>query len=406
MTIEFRFPDVGEGIAEGEIVSWKVREGDAVKEHDVLCEIETDKAVVEIPSPYAGSILKIHHKQGETVKVGETLVTIETANEASVSVVGELPRTETVLPRREEAAEAKQQKEILATPAVRVLAKQLGVTMSSVTGSGPQGRVTDEDVRKHAGEKGEATETQLTATVTRKYDMYGYIERISLRGVRKAIAKNMVHAVSTAPHVTHMDEADVTSLHRHKEREKDFAASQGIHLTYLPFVVKAVIAALRKHPYLSASLDDDTQEIVLKKYYNIGVAVDTPDGLLVPVIKGADQKSILAIAKEIGELAERAAKRTIDLADLKGGTFTITNVGVYGGIHATPIINWPEVAILATGKIQDKVVSREGEIQLRKMMPLSLSFDHRVVDGAEAARFVNDLKMYLEDPDMLLVEEQ
>jgi pyruvate dehydrogenase E2 component (dihydrolipoamide acetyltransferase) len=216
----------------------------------------------------------------------------------------------------------------------------------------------------------------------------------------------MVESIYTAPHVTHMDEADVTSLHRHREREKRIAESKGIKLTFLPFVVKACIAALKKHPNFNAAMDDEHEEIVLKKYYNIGIAVDSDSGLTVPVLKGADQKSVFSIAREIFDLAERVRKREIDMGDLKGSTFTITNVGSIGGIFATPIINYPEVAILATGRIIDRlVVDKEGKIRVRKMMPLSLAFDHRVVDGADAAEFMNSIKEYLENPDLLMMEE-
>ncbi len=278
MPVDFRFPDVGEGITEGELVSWKVREGDTVKEHDVLCEIETDKAIVEIPSPHSGTILKLHHKAGGTVKVGETLVTIGEKSEKpveSVSVVGELPREEKILPKRKEVVSIAAQKEILATPAVRKLAKELGVDLSAVRGSGLQGRIAEEDVREaqpaEAKEEVQAGEVEWDTTreargikITKKYDMYGYVERVLLKGVRKAVAKNMVKSLYTAPHVTHMDEADMTSLHRHREQEKGFAASQGVHLTYLPFIVKAAVAALKKHPYLNASLDDDAGDCIEK----------------------------------------------------------------------------------------------------------------------------------------------
>lgn len=408
---EFKFPDVGEGITEGELVSWKVKEGDAINEHDPLCEIETDKAVVEIPSPKAGIVLKLHHKPGDTVKVGEVLVTIGEAGEAakseagkgekqeSVSVVGELPKEAEVLQRREERSERQEGKDILAMPAVRKLARELGIDIAAVRGTGTDGRITEDDVRA-AAKKGADEEREAPAgiKVTRKYDMYGYIERVPLKGVRKVIAERMAQS-SLIPHVTHMDEADVTRLAERREREN--AGGKGIHLTFVPFVIRAVVAALKDHPYLNASLEGE--EIVLKKYYNISIAVDAPDGLMVPVIKIADSKTVLQLAAEAGGLAKKAADRSLDLADMKGGTFTITNVGALGGTHATPLINPPEVAILATGRIADRPMARNGNMEIRKVMPLSLSFDHRVVDGAEAARFVNDVKHYLENPDLLFV---
>lgn len=440
--IEFKFPDVGEGITEGEIVKWRVKEGDTVKEHDVIAEIETDKAIVEIPSPAAGTILKLHHREGDTVKVGETLATIGEAGEKvseelkpgpaeveqkqaeqkagavsaaiprkSTSVVGEIPEEETIVTREAEpektsppSAEPAESAAILATPAVRRLAKDLHVNLAMVKGSGLAGRITEEDVRMAAQQRG-VTEPTPAAKISRKYDLYGYVERVPLKGVRKAIAQHMIQSAYTAPHVTHMDEADVTELVKIREKEKLRLEKEGVHLTYLPFIIKAVIHALKEHPYVNASLDDEHEEIILKKYYNIGVAVDTPDGLIVPAIKEADGKSIIDMAKEIGVLAEKAQQRRLDLADLKGGTFTITNIGVIGGLHATPIINYPEAAILATGKIREELKLNEmGRLEARKILPLSLAFDHRIFDGAEAARFANRVKEHLENPSELLVD--
>ncbi len=421
MPYEFRFPDVGEGITEGEIVKWRIKEGDKVNEHDVLAEIETDKAIVEMPSPKSGVISKIFHKEGDTVKVGEVLVVIETGE------AGPIVKPAGAVGYLEEAAEVEKPKiaqpvtpakpaepHVLATPSTRRLAKELDVDLARIKGSGIGGRITEEDVRRYAqslkpvGPKEEIKE-ELPAEapavkITKKYDMYGYIEHAPLKGVRKAIAKHMSKSFYTAPHVTHMDEADITELYKLRNEEKRKAAERGIHLTYLPYVIKAVIKALQAHPYMNATLDDEHEEIILKKYYNIGIAADTPDGLIVPVIKGADQKDIYTLAKEIEQLARKSQERKINLADLKGGTFTITNIGVLGGIHATPIINYPEVAILATGRVRDKLVMKGGIPRTRKVLPLSLSFDHRVVDGAEAARFVNKIIMYLENPDLLLAE--
>jgi len=425
MPVEFKFPDVGEGITEGEIVRWRVKEGDAVKEHDVLAEIETDKAIVEIPSPSVGTILKLYHKEGDTVKVGETLATIGAAGEKvsdeekqpskeekaalasipkkSTSVVGEIPEGERIIEREETNEEKMAPSDILVTPAVRRLAKDMHVNLETVKGTGLEGRITEEDVRKVAEQKG-VTEPTPAAKVSRKYDFYGFIERVPLKGVRKVIAERMKEA-SAVPHVTHMDEADVTELVQIREKEKLRLEKEGVHLTYLPFVIKAVIHALKEHPYVNASLDDEHGEIILKKYYNIGIAVDTPDGLIVPVVKEADSKSIIDISKEIESLAEKANKRALDLADLKGGTFTITNIGVIGGLHATPIINYPEAAILALGRIRDELkLNSRGRLETRKILPVSLSFDHRILDGAEAARFVNRLKGHVENPSEILID--
>lgn len=417
MPVEFKFPDVGEGITEGEIVKWKVKEGDAINEHDTLAEIETDKAIVEIPSPASGTILKIYHKEGDTVKVGETLVSIGEKGEKAAPVVkpagavGYLEEAPEEVPqKRTTAIETPSEGSfVLATPAVRRLARDFGLDLSKVKGSGVGGRITEEDVRKFANQSGfkkiEERLPEVEVRVQKKYDMFGYIERVPLKGVRKAIARHMVESIFTAPHVTHMDEADVTRLYNHREREKRIAEAKGIKMTYLPFVIKACIAALKKHPRFNSSLDDEHEEIVLRKYYNIGVAVDTENGLMVPVIKGADQKNIFSLAREIIELAEKARSRELDLADFKGGTFTITNIGSLGGIFATPIINYPEVAILAVGRIADRlVVDKERKIRIRKVLPLSLAFDHRVVDGADAAEFMNAIKERLEDPDLLMME--
>jgi len=395
MAQEFKFPDIGEGITEGEIVRWLVQEGDAVEEDQTLAEVETDKAVVEIPSPYAGTVLKLHFKEKDLVKVGQTLVTIgeedETLSEASPpaddaapSVVGDIKEIRTEI------------REILATPKVRRLALQMGVDIKTVRGNGPGGRITKEDIEAAA-----APLNKPAFKVKSKYDFYGTLDRIPLRGVRRATARKMAKSVSTAAHVTHFDEADVTGLARLRENMKAEAADKGVKLSYLPFVIRAVIEALKLHPTLNAELDEDDQEIIVKQYYNIGIAVDVPDGLIVPVIKFADQKSLFDLAEEIRTVAEAAKNRTLDLADLRGGTFSITNVGMLGGEYATPIINYPEVAILATMKIADRVRVRDGDVRIIKTLPLCLSFDHRVTDGAEAARFSNDLVSFLESPEKL-----
>ncbi|NWF93727.1 MAG: 2-oxo acid dehydrogenase subunit E2 [Syntrophaceae bacterium] len=416
MAFEFKFPDIGEGLTEGEIVRWLVKEGDEVKEGQPLVEVETDKALAEIPSPRTGVILKILAPEKEIVKVGQVIVIFGEKGESlavpsprpSVGVVGELEEAPEEAPalkaRPEPVRLALVSEHALATPAVRALAKELGVDINRVKGSGPEGRVLEKDVRLVVEGKEKPVEQVKVPRKVKKYDMYGYIEHIPLRGVRRSIAKAMVKSKYTAPHVTAMDEADVTELWKIREKEKTVAEKKGIRLTILPFIAKAVIAGLIEHPYLNASLDDENEEIILKKYYNIGFATDTPEGLMVPVIKNAKDKSILQLAEELTQLAEKARNRTIDLADLKGGTFTITNYGALGGIYGTPIINYPEVAILGVGKIKDTPVVREGKIEIRKILPLALSFDHRVVDGGEATRFLNTVIARLEDPDLILLE--
>ncbi len=428
MAKEFVFPDVGEGIHEGVLVKWLVKEGDKIDEHQNIAEIETDKAVVEMPSPYGGTVLKLNFKAGDTVKVGQVLLAIgekgekytpgakpQTADrtpqtppkeEKFMSVIGEAPVSNTVIPPSREHLTASREPQaassnIQVTPVVRILAKQLNVDLSRVRGTGSGGRITEQDVRQASSLKPQAAQTQKPA-IRHKYDMYGHLERIPLKGMRKAIADKMVESFYTAPPVTVMDEADVTELSKVREKAKAASQKKGIHLTYLPYIVKALIAAIKEFPNINSTLDMEFQEIVVRLYYNIGIAVDTGDGLVVPVVKGAGMKSPEDIAKEIAVYAEKAKAHKIDLADLRGGTFTITNYGSIGTIFGTPILNYPEGAILGLGKMQDKAVVRDGKIVVRKMLPLSLTFDHRIVDGAYAARFLNALLKYLENPDQLL----
>lgn len=414
MVIEFKLPDLGEGLTEAEIRKWMVDEGDDIEKDQVVVEVETDKAVTEMPSPAAGKIEKIHHKEGDIVKVGETLITISdvedeekiSEREESVTVVGELPEYEEPAEEEEietkeapeEEKEAKEKKKVLATPAVRRMAKERDIDLQKVQGTGPEGRITEEDLEKAKEEEPEEPKK------TPKFDHYGYVERRPLRGVRRTVAKNMMESLANVAQVTAMEIIDVTELYEMRNRWKEILQErQDLNITYLPFIIKAVVQALKENPILNSSLDMENEEIVIKKYYNIGFAVSTEDGLMVPVLKGADQKKLTEIAKELVELSELAMSRKIDLADLKGGSFTITNYGVFGGTYGTPIINYPEVAILGTGRIVDTPMVIDGEIKARKAMHLSLTFDHQVLDGADAARFMNDLKKYLENPNLLLI---
>jgi pyruvate dehydrogenase E2 component (dihydrolipoamide acetyltransferase) len=397
MQKEFRFPDVGEGITEGEIVKWLVKEGDSIKQDQPLVQVETDKAVVDLPSPYAGTLLKLHGKEGEMIKVGDILVTIDAAGET-----GPVPRPKdsgTVVGRVEEAEEP----EVLAVPAVRALARDRKVDLSKVKGTGPKGRITRQDVEK-APSGQVAGKTAAEKDLRSAVEAYGSVEEIPMRGLRRTTARHMDEAHRMVPAVTTTDEADVTVLEEIRNKEKPIAQEMGVRLTVLPFVMKAVIAGLKAHPYLNASVDSEREVILLKKYYNIGIAVDTPDGLMVFVIKEADQKSILDLARILNNLSQKAQTRTIDLADLKGGTFSITNYGAIRGIHGTPMIHYPEVAILGTGRIEDRPVVRKNTIVARRILPLSLTFDHRVVDGAEAARFMDRIIRHLEDPHLHLLE--
>ncbi len=398
MAFDFVLPDLGEGTTEGEIRKWLVKEGDAIDEHQAVLEIETDKAVVEIPSPKKGMVLKIAKEEGETIKVGEVLLVIGEAGEKveeppasppleerpaaaerpkSVSVVG-------VLPEEEEA--------VLATPAVRAFAKESGVALESVKGSGPGGSIRREDVLKASKQAPKAE------------DQYGAVERIAIRGLRKTIARNLVTAQRTTAFVTETDEADITELWNLKEREKMPLQEKGIHLTFMPFFIKAILHTLQEFSLFNSSVDEEREEIIVKKYYNIGVAVDTPEGLMVAVVRNADKKTIRELAAELQDLGQKARERTIKLEDLKGSNFTITNYGAFGATFATPIINYPDVAILGTGKIMDKPWVKGGKIVVGKVLPLSLTFDHRVNDGAVAARFLTRLVGYLEDPASMFIE--
>ncbi len=417
MPYEFKFPDVGEGIHEGEIVKWFVKEGDKIKADDPLGEIETDKAIVEMPSPKSGTILKLHVQAGGVIHVGEIMVTIleegESLEDAKKHMEfkkddGNVPYTGSVVGFLEEAKEVKpvtqsqsinSQKyaaagaSIQATPAVRNLAKQLNVDLNSVKGTGPGNRITIEDAQKAAG----TAKEESGIKVVRKYDFFGYIDRVALHGIKKATATKMVESIFTAAQLTNMHEADVTDLWNLREKEKSAYEKEKIKLTLAPYIVKAVAVTLMGHPYLNASLEDD--EIVLKKYYNVGVAVDSEDGLFVPVVKGAQAKDIKTIAAEIQKMAIDAQTRKVNMMDLKGGTFTVSNLGSVGVQFFTPIINFPESAILGVGRMVEKPVVRNGKIEVRKILPLSLTYDHRIVDGAQAARFAVELIKRLETLD-------
>ncbi len=394
MKTEFKLPDVGEGITEGELIEWKVKPGDAIKEDQLIAEIETDKAVVEIPSPRDGIVLELHFEEGDTVPIGDVIVTI--GDEADRQAGEEKKDSGTVVGVLEEAEEpADAEKEILTTPRVRKIAEEMKIDIATVKGTGPDGRIMEEDVI-HASQ-------EQKPGARREQDDYGTVIKLPLRGLRKTIARNMIQYQQSTAQVTHMDEADMTELALIKEKEENAFAEKGRKLTYLPFIIKAVVLSLKKFPYLNASLDEESG-IIIKKYYNIGIGVDTKDGLIVPVIKNADGKNIIRLAEEIADLAKRGRERKLEIKELKGSTFSITNIGSYGGIYATPIINYPEAAILASGRIQDKPRVVAGEIAIRKVLPLSLAFDHRILDGGMAARFIKSVAQLLEDPGRLLLE--
>lgn len=380
MEFELRLPDMGEGIAEGEIVRWLVPEGAAVREDDLLVEVLTDKAAMEIPSPVTGTLARIAAQPGQVVKVGEVLAVIELPAGARAPGAGpeERPPPPEVPPRKPEAGET------LAVPAVRKLAKDLGVDLSAVAGTGPGGRVTEEDVRRAAGAPGEGVGAP------------GEEERIPFRGKRRMAAKKMVLSKSTIPHALLVDEADATGLLAMRDALREIGTKEGVRITILPFLLQAVVAALHAHPAMNARLDEERGEIVRLRRYHIGMAVDAEDGLVVPVIRDAGDRTLVELAREIDRLAEGARAGRLPAADLSGSTFTVTSIGSIGGLFGYPVINPPEAAILGVHKIVRRPVVREGRIEARDMMYLSLSFDHRLIDGGTATRFLNEVVLRIE----------
>ncbi len=399
---EFKFPDVGEGIHEGKIVKWRVTEGETVKADQTIVEVETDKAIVELPSPVAGKIGTINFHEGTTVKVGETLVTIADDGEPvpapkTAPDAPKAPSAPAIIPSQPQTS-VSPALPVLATPSTRKLARELGVDINTVHGSGPGGRITEDDVKgakapRSVGPKSEMPPPALESDT-----------RIPLSGLRKTIAERMSYSKMHIPHACGMDFVDVTDLVGIREKEKAALAQRGIKLTYLPFIIKSCTIALRKYPSFNAHFDEARNELIAKKDINIGIAVDTPDGLMVVVIKSADKKTISDIAKEIETLADLARSRKVSLEDIRGSTFTITNVGSVGGTFSTPIINPPEVAIMGIHRIQDMPWVVGGQIKPRKIMGVSLCFDHRVSDGAIATEFTNLVKQHLEDPYLLLMD--
>lgn len=445
--IEFKLPDVGEGMHEGEIVKWYIQAGERIEEDQVILEVQNDKAVVELPSPVNGSVKEIKAGEGTVATVGDVLAVFEVAGQASAASASEaaLPASESAQTERVEPTAAASLKEtersgqkaiheavrstgdpvrtasmeerrvVLATPSVRKLAREKGIEIALVQGTGRHGQVTREDLQAFdpgqarseaqapipAGEaKPEPSATPRTAPVAGEETE----ERMPLKGIRKAIAHAMAKSAFTAPHVTIMDEADVSQLVELRRKAKPLAERRGIKLTYLPFVIKALIAASKQFPVLNAVLDEENNEIVFKKYYHMGIATDTDKGLIVPVIRHADRKNIWALAAEINELAQRGRDGKLTANEMKGSTISITNIGSAGGMFFTPIINYPEVAILGTGRISEKPVVRDGKIEVGQVMALSLSFDHRIIDGATAQLAMNYMKQLLADPQLFIME--
>ncbi|MDN3014917.1 dihydrolipoamide acetyltransferase family protein [Paenibacillus sp. BSR1-1] len=438
-------PDIGEGIHEGEIVKWFIKPGDKVQEDDVLCEIQNDKAVVEIPSPVEGTVLEVLVGEGTVATVGQVLVTFDAPGYENLQFKGDhgdeapapaetpaAPAAPTPAPEaKTEAvpaqapvaaqpqAEVDPNRRIIAMPSVRKYARDKGVEIALVAGTGKNGRImkADIDAFLSGGAQAAAPQADLAAPVQAETQAAEapkaaapipqgeYPEtREKMSGIRKAIAKAMVNSKHTAPHVTLMDEVDVTKLVSHRKKFKEVAAAKGIKLTFLPYIVKALTSALREFPALNTSLDDATSEIIHKHYYNIGIAADTEKGLLVPVVKDADRKSVFSISNDINELATKARDGKLAPNEMKGASCTISNIGSAGGQWFTPVINHPEVAILGVGRIAEKPIVRDGEIVAAPVLALSLSFDHRMIDGATAQNALNHIKRLLNDPELLLME--
>ncbi|MBG9737372.1 dihydrolipoamide acetyltransferase family protein [Paenibacillus alvei] len=439
--IEFKLPDVGEGIHEGEIGKWLIKEGEWVACDQPIVEVQTDKVNAELTAPTAGVVRKLMFAEGAGVRVGEVLFILEAegripameagkaeqaasvaavVNAPSPSPAAALPLSVAASPPASAGLPAGR---VRAAPYVRQLARQLNVDIEQVKGSGAAGRITEEDVRHYASadttKEAEGADLprintavpparEKSESVVRPRgaapDSDCIEERLPLRGIRLKIAERLVKAVTTIPHVTQVDELEADALQALRERLRPLAVERQVKLTYLPFFIKAIVIALKEFPFFNASLDDETKEIVLKRYYHIGIATDTPDGLIVPVIRDADRKTVFELAEEIGQLSERAREGKLKLEEITGGTFTISNVGPIGSLLATPIINHPEAAILALHKMEPRMVVRNGEGVIRLMMNMALSFDHRLIDGAEAIRFTNRIKRLLEQPDLLWAE--
>ncbi|ATB32714.1 dihydrolipoamide acetyltransferase family protein [Melittangium boletus] len=414
---ELKLPDLGEGVQEGELVKWHVKPGDQVQEDQTLAEVMTDKATVTVPSPKAGRVVQTHGKEGEMAKVHQLLVTLEIEGAAPAQAAGHgAPAAAPVSAAAEASAassSSSSSSKVLATPLTRRMAREHGLDLSQIAGSGPQGRVMKADVTA-ALEGASATRNEVTpppaAAPSRpaappvaagRAD-----ERIPLRGLRKKIAEKMVRSKFTAPHFGFVEETDATELVALRKRLNESLAATGdkTKLSFLPFIVKAVIAAMKKYPHLNAHMDEAAQELVVRGEFNIGIAVATPEGLTVPVLKNADRLTLRELADEVVRLSTAARERKLKMDELTGGSFTITSLGQTGGIFATPIINHPEVAILGIHRMRKRpVVDKNDQIVVREMMNISISADHRVIDGQVAADFVYEVIKYLEHPDMLFL---
>ncbi|AKU91734.1 dihydrolipoamide acetyltransferase family protein [Vulgatibacter incomptus] len=411
---EFRLPDIGEGVVEGEIVKWLVSVGDTIAEDQALVEVMTDKATVTIPSPKAGKVVERHGNEGEIAKVHGTLVVLETeggAAEAPAPAAAHAAAPAPAAAAAPKAAPAAEEgRRVLATPVTRRMAREHGVNLAAVVGTGPQGRVTKEDLLGFvsggaANQAVPAAQPGMQLPPAPAVVATAADQRIPIRGLRRKIAENLVRSKQSAPHYHFVEEVDATDLVALRDRLNAKLAKSGEKLSFLPFIVKAVIGALKKNPRCNAVMDEAAQELVIRGEYNIGIAVATDDGLVVPVIHHADKLSMREIAKEIVRLSDAARNRKLSQADIGGGTFTITSLGQTGGLFATPILNHPEVAIMGVHRMRKRpVVNDAGEIVVRDIMNLSWAFDHRNVDGAEGAKFAYDVIDLVTDPDKLMLE--
>jgi pyruvate dehydrogenase E2 component (dihydrolipoamide acetyltransferase) len=436
---DFKFTDIGEGLHEGQILKWFFKVGDKVKDGDVLCVVETDKVNAEIPAPVSGIITKLGAAVGQTIHVGETLVLIdesgkgaapvvtapkaevkkeaakpevkkEAAEEKGAAVVGEVVVSNDVIASSNEGFEHTEKAtvssgKVLATPVARKMAADLKVQLSQLKGTGENGRIMKADIQAAAksGQASVGASTTQSSTFTFQASAMPAlpkdgVKRVKISKLRQAIVKAMNTANQVIPSTTLMDEFDVTKLVEFRKSQKAKLEEKGIKLTYLPFIVKAVTMAIKDYPIFNASFDHDTEEVVYKDFINIGVAVDTPDGLIVPNVKNADQKSIVTLAKEIEALGAATRARTVKMDDLQNGTFSITNYGTTGIKLGTPVIKHPELAILGVGSIYRKPVVEGDQIVIRDVLPLSLTIDHRVIDGADGGRFLLKVKELLSDP--------
>ena len=430
---EFKLPDLGEGMQEAEVVEWLVKPGDTLRLDQTMVKVETDKAVVEIPSPVAGRVSEIRVQDGQVAKVGDVLVVFENAaseNGGSSTPLQSFP----TVPAASQSANAPSptplaqtpttKQRVLAAPAVRKLAFELGIDLEQLTPSNPNGRISIEDVRSYAErdrassklpaslvpvghEEAVQPASQAPSTIIQKIEQTvtpAQDERQPLKGLRKRIAEHMERSWRTIPHATAFDEVDGGALAALRETLKPIAEKRGVRLTYIPLLIKLLIPLLKEFPIFNASLDEERHEIIYKRSYHIGVATASPEGLLVPVLRNADRLTLLEIANSLEQLIEGAKKRTLSLPEVSGSTFTLNNVGSFGGSTGTPIINYPEVAILAVGRLQDKAIVQQGTVIVRPMMPLTLTFDHRLIDGAMAGAFLARFKELVENPQQLMLD--